>query len=91
MIFDFAEDNLKDSLMTTVNILNESVKQFGTDALIENDTELEENETARIMPKLFFCSKYATSELKSKHKLKGSLQHDDEVLDAAITRFLTTA
>ena len=70
-----AEDNLKDSLMQTVNILNSAVKQFDSDVLLENETELEENETSRIMPKLFFCSKYATAELKQKHKLKYKHKH----------------
>ena len=48
------------------------------------------------MPKLFFCSKYAGAELRQKHKLKGGKTQDEEVdsktlLDAAITRFLSTA
>jgi hypothetical protein len=41
------------------------------------------------MPKVYFSTCYQLSDLKKKFKLKGSLQNEDEVLDAAIHSFFS--
>lgn len=46
-------------------------------------------EKSLIMPKLFFVTRYAITEIKESCNLSGVMDKEDEVLDAAIARFFS--